>query len=115
MHLEDEAGAAALGAEAVVGADHRHLDHVGGGALHDGVDCEPFTEGARLPVRRAQLRDRPPPPEQRRHIAVRGGLRDRPRDELLHAREARQVGVDVGLGLLARDLEVLGETERRDP
>ena len=33
----------------------------------------------------------------------------------LHVREAREVGVDVGLRLLAGNLEVLGEAERRDP
>ena len=115
VHLEDEARAPALGAKAVVSADHRHLDHVGGGALHDGVDGQPLAERSRLTVRGAELRDRATSSEQRRHVAVRRGLRDRARDELLHAWEAREVGVDVFLRLLARDLEVLGEPEGRDP
>ena len=51
---------------------------------------------------------------ERRDVAVRCGVRDRPRDQLLHARESRQVGVDQFLRLVARDAEVLGEPERRD-
>ena len=69
---------------------------------------------ARLPVRRADLRHRPPPAEERRHVAVALRLLDRPRDEVLHVREAREVRVDVLLRLVARDLEVLGQAERRD-
>ena len=65
-------------------------------------------------VRRADLRHRPAAAEQRRDVAVARRLLDRPRDEVLHVREAREVGVDVGLRLLARDLEVLREAERRD-
>jgi hypothetical protein len=48
-------------------------------------------------------------------VAVALGLLDRAGDEVLHEREAREVGVDVLLRLLARDLEVLGEAEGRDP
>ena len=66
-------------------------------------------------VRGADLRHRAAAAEQRRHVAVARRLLDRPRDEVLHVREAREVGVDVRLRLLARDLEVLGEAERRDP
>ena len=65
-------------------------------------------------VRRADLRHRPAAAEQRRDVAVARRLLDRPRDEVLHVREAREVRVDVGLRLLARDLEVLREAERRD-
>ena len=70
---------------------------------------------ARLPVRRAELGDGPAPAEQARDVAVARRLLDRPLDERLHVREAREVRVDVLLRLLARDLEVLGEPERRDP
>ena len=65
-------------------------------------------------LRRADLGHRPAAAEQRGHVAVALRLLDRPRDEVLHVREPREVGVDVGLRLLARDLEVLREPERRD-
>ena len=115
MHLEDEPGASPLLAQPVVDPHHRHLDDVGVRALHDEVDGEPLAERARLPVRGAQLRHRAPPAEQARRVAVARGVLDRPRDEVLDVREAGEVRVDVRLRLLARDLEVLGEPERRDP
>ena len=114
MHLEHETRASSLLAQPVVDPDHRHLDHVGRRALHDRVDREPLAERARLPVADADLRDRPAAAEQRRHVAVPLRLLDRPLDEVLDVREAREVGVDVLLRLLARDLQVLGEPERRD-
>ena len=115
MHLEHEPRASPLLAQPLVDADHRHLDDVRRRALHDRVDGEPLAERARLPVADADLRNRPAAAEQRRHVAVALGLLDRALDEVLHVREAREVGVDVLLRLLARDLEVLGEPERRDP
>ena len=54
-------------------------------------------------------------PEQARDVAVARRLLDRPLDEVLDVREPREVRVDVCLRLLAGDLEVLGEPERRDP
>ena len=114
MHLQHEARAPPLLPQPVVDPDHRHLDHVGSRALHHRVDREPLAERARLPVADADLRDRPAPAEQRRHVAVALGLLDRALDEVLHVREAGEIGVDVLLRLLARDLEVLGEPERRD-
>ena len=114
VHLEDEPRASPLLAQPVVDPDHRDLDHVRRRSLHDRVDGEPLAERARLPVADADLGDRPAPAEQRRHVAVALGLLDRALDEVLHVREAREVGVDVLLRLLARDLEVLREAERRD-
>ena len=93
---------------------HRDLDDVCGGALHHRVDGEPLAQAARLTVRRADLGHRPPPAEQRRHVAVALRLLDRPLDEVLHEWEARQVRVDVRLRFLACDLEVLREAERAD-
>ena len=86
--------------------DHRDLDDVRVRALHDEVHGDALAEPARLPVRRAQLGDRPPAPEQARHVAVLRGLRDRARDERLDEREAVEVRVDVRLRLLLRDVEV---------
>ena len=85
------------------------------------VPCMTELTASRSPSARVcRLRTRisgtgPPAAEQRRHVAVALGLLDRALDEVLHVREAREVGVDVLLRLLARDLEVLGEAERRDP
>ena len=95
--------------------DHRDLDDVGGRALHDRVHGQAFAEAARLPVRRADLRHGASPAEECRHVAVALGLLDRALDEVLDVREAGEVGVDVLLRLLARDLQVLRESERGDP
>ena len=101
-------------AQRVVGAHHRDLDHVGRGALDDGVDGEPLAELAHLAVARAQLGDLAAAPEQRRDVAVLGRLLDRRRDERLHGREALEVAVDELLRLLARDLQPVGEAEGRE-
>src|SRR5438132_8595444 len=94
--------------------DHRLLDDVRVRALHDEVDGQPFAERPRLPARRADLRRRAPPPEQAGRVTVPRRLLDRALDEVLDEREARQVGVDVRLRLLPRNLEVLREPEGRD-
>ena len=60
--------------EPPVDRDHRDLDHVRRGALHDGVDGEPLAERARLTVPRPELRDRPAPAEQGPHLPVALGL-----------------------------------------
>ena len=93
----------------VVGVDHRDLDDVGGGALDDGVDREPLAEAAHLPVAGADLRDLAAAAEQRRHVAVLLGLRDRVLHELRDGGEALQVAVDELLRLLLRDLQPVGE------
>ena len=49
----------------------------------------------------------PAPSEQRGHVAVGLRLFDRARDEILDVRETCEVGVDVALRLVTRDLEVL--------
>ena len=98
-----------------VNADHRHLDDVRVRPLHDEVDGEALAERAGLAVSGSDLRNGPAPPEQRRHVAVPRRLLDRPRDERPGLRETREIRVDVLLGLVARDLEVLRKTERRDP
>ena len=115
MHLEDEPRGAPLVSQAPVDGDHGGLDHVRGRALHDEVDGEALPETAGLAVAGLELRHRAPAAEERRRVPVALGLLDRPLDEVLDVREARQVRVDVGLRLLARDVEVLGEPERRDP
>ena len=115
MHLQDEARASPLRAQALVDRDHRDLDDVRVRALHDEVHRDALAEAARLPVRRPELGNGSPPPEQARHVAVLRRLHDRARDERLHEREAREVRVDVGLRLLLRDVEVLGEPEGGDP
>ena len=114
MHLEDEPRAAPLVAKTAVDADHRHLDDVGVRALHDEVHGQPLAERARLAARRPDLRHGAPPAEQARHVAVPRRLLDRPGDEVLHVREAGEIGVDVRLRLFARDLEVLREPVRGD-
>ena len=114
MDLQHQPRSPALGAQPFVDPDHRHLDHVCRCSLHDGVDGEPLAKRARLSVRGAELGDRPPAAEEGRHVAVGSRLRDRAADELLHAREAREVGVDVRLRLLARNLQVLGQPEGGD-
>ena len=103
-----------LVAQAPVHADHRELDDVGGRALDHGVDREPLAERAHLPVRRAQLRDRPATAEHRHRVAALAGLVDRPRDPLRDPRHAPAVGVDVRLRLLAGDVELVGQAEARD-
>ncbi len=114
VYLEDEPGGAALVAQPPGDPHHGHLDHVGGGALHDRVHGEPLAQGARLAVRGSQLRDRSAATEQGANEAVPLGLLDRSGDEVLHVREAGEVGVDVGLGLLARNVQLVGEPERGD-
>src|SRR5207237_6607790 len=74
-----------------------------------------FPERPGLPVGSTQLGYGPAPAEQGRRVAVPPRLLDRSLDEVLNVREAREVRVNVGLRLLARDLQVLGEPERRDP
>ena len=95
--------------------DHRDLDDVRVRALHAEVDRDALAEAARLAVRGAELGHRPAAAEQARRVPVLRRLRDRPRDERLHLREAREVRVDVRLRLLLRDVQVLGEPEGRDP
>ena len=115
MHLENEPCAPPLLAQPTLDRNHRDLDDVRVRALHHEVDRDPLAESARRAVTHPQLGHRPATPEQARHVAVTLGLLDRARDEVLDEREAREVGVDVLLRLLARDLEVLGEAEGRDP
>src|SRR4051794_20774451 len=114
VYLQDEARAAAFLLQPACDVDHRDLDDVRIRALHDEVDGDALAEAARLAVRRADLGYRPTPPEQRRHVAVLLRLVDRPPDEVLHVREAREVRVYVLLRLLPRDLQVLRQAERRD-
>src|SRR2546427_430499 len=104
----------ALVAEAPMDGDHRLLDDVRVRALHDEVDREALTERARRPVGGSDLWCRPAPSQQARRVAVALRLLDRALDEVLDEREPGEVRVDVRLRLLARDLEVLRETERRD-
>src|SRR4051794_29646352 len=59
------------------GVHHRDLDYVRRRALNRRVHGEPLAQGARRPLARAQLRDPALAPEQRRHVAGRGGLLDR--------------------------------------
>ena len=70
VDLQHQPGAPALVAQPPVAADHRHLDDVGGAALHDRVHRQPLAQAARLAVGRAQLGDRPPAAEQGGHVAV---------------------------------------------
>src|SRR5437588_12551610 len=95
-------------------ADHLLLDDVRVRSRHDAVHGEPLAERAGLPVRGADLRGRAAAAEQARRVAVALRLLDRALDEVLDVREAGEIGVDVLLRLLARDLEVLRKAERRD-
>src|SRR6187397_3049379 len=88
---------------------HRQLEHVGGGALDHRVDREALAELAHLPVARAQLRDLPAAPEERGDVPLLRRLLDRRRHERGDPLEALEVGVDEGLGLLARDVEPVGQ------
>ena len=103
------------GAQRVVGAHHRDLDDVGGGALDDRVDREALAELARLPVARADLGDLAAAAEQRRDVAVLLGLRDRVGHELRDGREALEVAVDELLRLLLLDLQAVGEAVGGEP
>ena len=114
VYLEDEPCGTALVAQPPGDAHHGHLDHVGGRALHDRVHGEPLAQRARLAVRGSQLRDRSAAAEQGANVAVLLGLLDGSGDEVLNVREAREVGVDVGLRLLPRYVELIGEPERGD-
>ncbi len=95
-------------------AHHRELDDVGGGALDDRVDGQALAERAHVPALRPQLGDRPAAAEQRDGEAALARVGDRALDELGHERHAAAVGVDVGLRLVALDLELLREAVGAD-
>src|SRR5207247_10008924 len=113
--LQYELRRAALVPEAAMDVHHRHLDDVGRRPLHHRVDREPLAERARLPVGRPDLGHRPPPAEERRHMAVPPRLLDRPLDEVLRERETREIRADVLLRLPARELELLRGPGRGTP
>ena len=114
VHLQHEPRREPAALQLAAHGDHGHLDDVGRGALQDGVHGEPLAQRAVAEVGRAQLGHGAPAAEQRGHVAVLGGLRDHALAERLDVRVLGEVRVDEGAGLVHRDVDLLGEPERRE-
>ena len=114
MDLEDDRSGEPLGGEPAPDAEHRQLDEIGRRSLHDRVDCRPLRKreaedaGSRPaagPV--ADLLDRPPATEHRRHMSVAAAAVEAVVDEGLGAGEGVEVRRDEGGGFGLRDPEGL--------
>jgi len=115
VDLEDQLGLQLLACEGRVGAHHRDLHDVRGGALDDHVHGEPLPLLAQLPAACAQLRHLPAAAEERRDVAVLGPLLNRVRDEALDGGEAGEVALDEVVGLALRDVEAVSHPVGGEP
>ena len=68
MDLEDQARARESLRQRRIQPNHRDLDEVRRGPLHDGVDSDPLSEGALGGIPRLDLRNRSPAAENRRGV-----------------------------------------------
>ena len=107
VHLHDHLRALALRVQRLLHRHHAHLDEVGGGTLHGGVDGGTLGPGAARAVGTVDLGQVEPPAEHRFHIASRLGLGLGVVHVVAHPREALEVAVDVVLGRRVVDAQRL--------
>src|SRR5262249_22175603 len=100
-------------AQVAVDRDHRLLDEVGGGTLHNGVDGEALGGGADGRVARIDVVDAAAAAEDGLDVAVLAGMGDAMIEESPDARVAGEVTVDELLGLTATHAGLAGEAEGR--
>src|SRR5690606_1733656 len=85
VHLQYHARAQSLAPDAVVDSDHRHLDHVGTGALDGSVHRDALRLAASLFVGGINVRNQTAPPHQGTNISIPPTGIERFIDESLHA------------------------------
>ena len=113
VHLHDEPGCEALAGEPAIHGDHRHLDEIGGGALHRRVDRGALR--ALAPRRRAALDLGQPQPAAEHGLDV-ARSRAVSRVRCMYSATpgiAREIAVHVLLRRRALDAELAREPERR--
>src|SRR6185503_2890348 len=103
VHLEQHLRPHPRLLEGGMDADHRDFDEVGGRSLQRRVGRRALAEGADIEVPVAELRDVPPPTEQRLDEPAVARFLDRAIEPRAHAGKALEVALDERLRLLERD------------
>ena len=114
MHLQNQAGAQALGLQAAVYAHHGQLDDIRGGALDGGVHGHALAQAAHVEIAAGKLRQRAAAAVQRCYIAVFTALLHGLVQIFFDAREIGEIVFDERVGFLDADADILGQAERAD-
>jgi hypothetical protein len=115
MHLQEHAGVELGGFEGVVHADHGAADDVGGAALDRGIDGLAFREHAHVGALVLDRGEVGAAAEDGLDIALFLHLGFHALHIVRNAGEFLEIGVDEGLGLLAGDVELVGQAEGGNP
>ncbi|KKK79998.1 hypothetical protein LCGC14_2827890, partial [marine sediment metagenome] len=115
VDLEEHAGGAGLFGDTCGDVDHGLLDEVGRRTLHDGIDRQPLGRGATLGIRRVDLRNPSPPPENGLDVAVGFSLRHARLEKIVDLRKPGSILLDEGVGLGAGNPKRPGQPEPRLP
>jgi len=104
-----------LGGQPSVDADHGHLDEVRRRALDRGVDGHPLGELPDVGVGGIEVGEVAATVHEGADVAVPAGLFQHPVQVAFHPGVSPEVFIDVGLGELLVEFELLGQTEGAHP